>query len=125
MKRLFLIVLITSFALPATALGKGPSAASIDGPGGGGGITFTGYGESAGSSLGDLTLLAGFFPAPFREEPRPIPPSPQKGPSARDTRSPTRCPPAPGSRTGSARIYIPTPLAGPGITLEQVRRASG
>src|SRR4029453_2813208 len=79
MKRLFLIVLITSFALPATALGKGPSAASIDGPGDGGGITFTGYGESAGSSLGDLTLLAGFFPAAFGQDPSPMLPSRPKG----------------------------------------------
>ncbi|HET8873216.1 MAG TPA: hypothetical protein VFM83_05980 [Gaiellaceae bacterium] len=80
MKRLFIIVLVASFALPATALGKGPSAASIDGPAaGGGGITFTGYGESAGSSLGDLTLLAGFFPAAFGQEPSPMLPSRPKG----------------------------------------------
>ncbi|HEX2433641.1 MAG TPA: hypothetical protein VHI55_06780 [Gaiellaceae bacterium] len=79
MRRLFIIVLVASFALPATALGKGPSAASIDGPGGGGGITFTGYGESAGSSLGDLTLLAGFFPAALGQEPSPMLPGRPKG----------------------------------------------
>ena len=80
MKRLFLVVLVAAFALPATAFGKGPSAASIDGPGGGGeGITFTGYGESAGSSLGDLTLLSGFFPAAFGQEPRPMLPSRPEG----------------------------------------------
>src|SRR4029450_13414636 len=80
MKRLFLVVLVTAFALPATAFGKGPSAASIDGPGGGGeGITFTGFGESAGPSLGDLTLLAGFFPAAFGQEPSPMLPSRPKG----------------------------------------------
>jgi hypothetical protein len=80
MKRLFLIVLVAAFALPATALGKGPSAASIDGPGGGGGgLTFTGSGESAGSSLGDMTLLAGFFPAAFGQEPSPMLPRRPKG----------------------------------------------
>jgi hypothetical protein len=79
MKRLFLILSIAALALPATALAKGPSVASIDGPGGGGGITFTGYGESAGQSLGDLALLAGFFPAAFGQEPDPMLPSRPKG----------------------------------------------
>jgi hypothetical protein len=79
MKRLFLILSIAALALPATALAKGPSVASIDGPGGGGGITFTGYGESAGQSLGDLTLLAGFFPAAFGQEPDPMLRSRPKG----------------------------------------------
>jgi len=79
MKRLFLILSIAALALPATALAKGPSAASIDGPGGGGGITFTGDGESAGQSLGDVTLLAGFFPAAFGQEPDPMLPSRPKG----------------------------------------------
>jgi hypothetical protein len=32
MKRLFLILSIAALAFPATALAKGPSAASIDGP---------------------------------------------------------------------------------------------
>jgi hypothetical protein len=79
MKRLFLILSIATLALPATALAKGPSVASIDGPGGGGKITFTGYGESAGQSLGDLTLLAGFFPAAFGQEPDPMLRSRPKG----------------------------------------------
>jgi hypothetical protein len=79
MKRLFLILSIAALALPAAALAKGPSVASIDGPGGGGGITFTGYGESAGQSLGDLTLLAGFFPAAFGQEPDPMLASRPKG----------------------------------------------
>jgi hypothetical protein len=71
MKRAFLILAIAALALPASAFGKGPSAASIDGPGGGG-ITFTGYGESGGSPLGDLTQQAGFFPAVFGQEPNPM-----------------------------------------------------
>jgi hypothetical protein len=68
MKRVFLLFAIAALALPATALGKGPSGASIDGPGTGGGITFGGEGQSAGNMLGNLTELAGFFPAAFGEE---------------------------------------------------------
>jgi hypothetical protein len=72
MKRLFLILAIAALALPTTALGKGPSGASIDGPGSGGGITFNGDGESGGTPLGDLTQQAGFFPASFGQQPDPM-----------------------------------------------------
>ncbi|MGH3080844.1 MAG: hypothetical protein ACRDNH_06880 [Gaiellaceae bacterium] len=71
MKRAFLILAIAALALPAAALGKGPSGASIDGPGSGG-ITFSGDGESGGTPLGDLTQQAGFFPAVFGQEPNPM-----------------------------------------------------
>ena len=70
MKRAFLILAIAALVLPAAALGKGPSGASIDGPGGG--ITFNGDGESEGTPLGDLTQQAGFFPAVFGQEPNPM-----------------------------------------------------
>lgn len=78
MKRVFLILAIALLALPTTALGKGPSDASIDGPGvggggdSGGGITFGGDGESGGTPLGDLTQQAGFFAATFGQEPDPM-----------------------------------------------------
>jgi hypothetical protein len=72
MKRVFLFLSVAALTLPATALAKGPSAASMDGPGGGGGITFTGDGESGGTSLGDLTQQAGFFPAAFGQQPDPM-----------------------------------------------------
>jgi hypothetical protein len=71
MKRVFLIFTIAALALPAVALGKGPSGASVDGPGGGG-ITFTGGGESGGTPLGDLAERAGFFPAVFARQPDPM-----------------------------------------------------
>jgi hypothetical protein len=71
MKRAFLILAIAALALPAAALGKGPSGASIDGPGGDG-INFTGDGESGGTALGDLTQQAGFFAATFGQEPDPM-----------------------------------------------------
>lgn len=79
MKRVFVILAIAALSFPATALGKGPSAASIDGPGSGGGITFTGGGESGGTPLGDLTQQSGFFPAVFRQTPDPMLESRPKG----------------------------------------------
>ena len=66
MKRLLVTLALASLVLPATALGKGPSAATMDGPGGGGGITFGGD-ESSGP-LGDLTQQSGWFAGAFEEE---------------------------------------------------------
>jgi hypothetical protein len=71
MKRVILTLAIAALVLPATGLGKGPSAASINGPGTGG-ITFTGDGESGGTQLGNLTQQAGFYPAVFAQEPSPM-----------------------------------------------------
>jgi hypothetical protein len=78
MKRLLFALSIGALALPATALGKGPSEAAIDIPGGPA-IRFTGYGESSGTSLGDLTQQAGFFEAAFGQAPDPMLPSRPKG----------------------------------------------
>lgn len=78
MKRLMLTLAIASLVLPATALGKGPSAASIDGPGGGGGITITGC-CSPGTPTMNLAEHAGFFPAVFRQDPNPMLTSRPKG----------------------------------------------
>jgi hypothetical protein len=78
MKRLLFALSIAALALPATALGKGPSEAAIDIPGGPA-IRFTGYGESSGTSLGDLTQQAGFFEAAFGQAPDPMLPSRPKG----------------------------------------------
>lgn len=69
MKCAFLIVAIAALALPTTALGKGPSGASIEGPGGGGGITFT-VGRNSG--LFNLGEQSGFFPAVFARQPDPM-----------------------------------------------------
>jgi hypothetical protein len=71
MRRVFLILSIAMLALPAAALGKGPSEAVISGPGAGGGgsgITVTGD-MSPSSPLMKLAEQAGFFPAVFRQEP--------------------------------------------------------
>jgi hypothetical protein len=71
MKRLILTLAIASLVLPAASLGKGPSAATMDGPGGGGGITFSG--DEGSGPLGDLTQQSGWFAAAFPQvEPNPM-----------------------------------------------------
>jgi hypothetical protein len=79
MTRACLILAITALALPVTAFGKGPSEATMSGPGAGGGISFPGGGESGGTPLGDLTQQAGFFAATFGQEPDPMLASRPKG----------------------------------------------
>lgn len=78
MKRVLVALALAALVLPATALGKGPSEAVIDIPGGPA-IRLTGYGESSGTSLGDLTQQAGFFEAAFGQAPDPMLPSRPKG----------------------------------------------
>ena len=70
MKRLVLALAATVLLLPTAALAKGPSAATIDGPGAGGGITFSGT-EGSGP-LGALTEQSGWFAAAFAQEPSPL-----------------------------------------------------
>jgi hypothetical protein len=79
MKRVILLLALAALTAPTTALGKGPSAATMDGPGTGGGITFNGDGESGGTRLGDLTQQSGLFPALFGQEPDPMLASRPKG----------------------------------------------
>lgn len=71
MKRAFVFLAIAALALPATAAAKGPSKASIDGPGTGGGIDITSNLEP-GSKLMSLSTWSGFFPAVFRQTPDPM-----------------------------------------------------
>jgi hypothetical protein len=72
MKRVLLVLSAAALALPSTAFAKGPTGASVNGPGSGGGITFNGDGESGGTPLGDLADQAGFFPAVFARQPDPM-----------------------------------------------------
>jgi hypothetical protein len=72
MKRILVLLAVTSLALPATAAAKGPSGASIDGPGAGGGISISGDGESPGTQLGNLAMQAGLPDALFQSEPNPM-----------------------------------------------------
>jgi hypothetical protein len=72
MKRILFLLAIFALVLPAAASAKGPSGASINGPGSGGGLTISGDGESGGTPLGDLTEQAGFFPAAYGQQPDPM-----------------------------------------------------
>jgi hypothetical protein len=77
MKRILFLLAIALLALPATALAKGPTEASIKGPGLGKPIKMTGA-EGQGR-LGDLAQQAGFFPAAFGQDPNPMLPARPKG----------------------------------------------
>jgi hypothetical protein len=79
MKRILFLLAIAALALPTAAVAKGPSGASIDGPGSGGGINISGDGESGGTPLGDLAQYGGFFAAAFGQEPDPMLASRPKG----------------------------------------------
>lgn len=79
MKRMLVLAAIVALALPVAALAKGPSSASVNGPGSGGGVNITGNGESSGTPLGDLTTQAGFFPAAYGQEPNPMLPAKPNG----------------------------------------------
>ncbi len=70
MKRLALVLVAAAVFAPA-AIAKGPSRASITGPGLGKPLSFTGNGESGGTALGYLTEYTGFFPAVFGQSPDP------------------------------------------------------
>jgi len=74
MRRLTLLVIaFAALTVVGTASGKGPIAATIDGPGTGGGITLGGSGEPGSDApLGNFADHAGFFPAVFRRTPDPM-----------------------------------------------------
>ena len=70
MRRLILLLALAALAVPSSALGKGPAAATMDGPGGGGSITFSG--DEGSGPLGNLTQQSGWFAAAFEQEPNPL-----------------------------------------------------
>jgi hypothetical protein len=76
---LMLAALAAALLIPAAALAKGPSAASISGPGLGKTLHVRGGGEMQGTALGQLTFSAGFFPAAFGQEPNPMLPGRPSG----------------------------------------------
>jgi hypothetical protein len=66
---------VAALALAVPALGKGPSEATIKGPGlkGSGIHLASGGGDpSSGTPLGNLTEFGGYFPATFGQEPDPM-----------------------------------------------------
>ena len=71
MKRPLFLLMLAGLLAPA-ALAKGPSEATVTGPGIGKTISFTGSGEASGTALGNLTEYTGFFPAAFGQSPNPM-----------------------------------------------------
>ena len=74
MKRIVLsVVAVAALALPATAAAKGPSEATISGPGLASPLQISGDGEGGWSSdLGLLVEEGGFFPQTFGQSPSPL-----------------------------------------------------
>ena len=68
MKRFLFLLAAAALALPATAFAKGPSDATITGPGLSKAIKIAGP-ESDGSAMMDFAEAAGFFPAAFGQTP--------------------------------------------------------
>jgi hypothetical protein len=73
-RRLPLVVLVAAGALliPATAAAKGPSDATITGPGLSSPLKFSGGGEGGNTALGRLVSWGGFFAQTFGQEPDPL-----------------------------------------------------
>jgi hypothetical protein len=71
MKRLLFLLAAAALVLPAAASAKGPSEATITGPGLSKPIKISGT-ETTGSPIMDLAEAAGFFPAAFGQEPDPM-----------------------------------------------------
>jgi hypothetical protein len=78
MKRITLLLAIAALVLPAGALAKGPSKATIEGPGLGKAIVITGA-EAPGTPLMNFAERAGFFPAVFSQTPDPMLPDRPSG----------------------------------------------
>jgi hypothetical protein len=57
--------LVAALTLPSMAAAKGPSAASVSGPGLGRTLAVTGQGEGPGTPLGSLATTGGFFAQMF------------------------------------------------------------
>jgi hypothetical protein len=71
MKRMLVLCTVAALTLPTVAVAKGPSGASIDGPGTGDALKFSSD-ESGGGTLGTLTEQTGIFPALFGQTPDPM-----------------------------------------------------
>jgi hypothetical protein len=71
MRRVVLAVALVALLLPLAAQAKGPSSASISGPGLDRALAVTGNGELTGTPLGRLTMTGGFFAQAFGQVPDP------------------------------------------------------
>jgi len=71
MRRYLVAALIVALVVPALAAAKGPSGASISGPGLERTLTITGDGEGLGTQLGGLAMKSGYFAQMFGQTPDP------------------------------------------------------
>jgi len=71
MRRYLVAAALVALVLPTLAAAKGPSSASISGPGLDGPLTIGGNGEETGTALGTLTMASGFFEQVFGQSPDP------------------------------------------------------
>lgn len=69
---LLVLVALGALLLPGTASAKGPSDATIAGPGLSSPLTLSGGGEGGNTALGHLVSWGGFFPQVFGQEPNPL-----------------------------------------------------
>ena len=72
MKRLILAAALAGLLVPAAALAKEPSAASISGPGFDKTLTAAENDNFSSTALGRLTMATGFFPAAVGQSPDPM-----------------------------------------------------
>jgi hypothetical protein len=66
------LLLFLTLLLPGTAAAKGPTEATIKGPGLNSPLAVSGYGEGGPTPLGRLVDWGGFFPQAFGQSPDPI-----------------------------------------------------
>lgn len=71
MRRVVVAVALLALALPVAAQAKGPTGASISGPGLARVLAVTGNGETTGTALGKLATTGGFFSQVFGQTPDP------------------------------------------------------
>jgi hypothetical protein len=71
MRRYLLAAVAVALVVPALAAAKGPSGASISGPGLERTLTISGDGEGLGTQLGGLAMRSGFFAQMFGQTPDP------------------------------------------------------
>jgi hypothetical protein len=71
MRRYLFAAAILVLALPTVAAAKGPTSASISGPGLERTLSIKGNGEGPGTALGNLSSASGFFPQMFGQSPDP------------------------------------------------------
>jgi uncharacterized protein (DUF58 family) len=71
MRRYLVAAAVVALLVPALAAAKGPSGASISGPGLDRSLTISGDGEGLGTQLGNLAMRSGFFAQMFGQTPDP------------------------------------------------------